>query len=50
LDKYRGARRVFRNDPEMPLRERHPAVFQVNWNDKATSIKAISEELWFFGS
>jgi FkbH-like protein len=39
------ARRVFREHPEMLLRENHLAVFQANWNDKATNIKAISEEL-----
>ena len=31
--------------PEMLLREHHIAVFQANWNDKATNIKAIAEEL-----
>jgi FkbH-like protein len=39
------ARRVLRDHPEMLLREKHLAVFQANWNDKATNIKAISEEL-----
>jgi len=39
------ARRVFRDHREMLLREKHLAVFQANWNDKATNIKAISEEL-----
>ncbi len=39
------ARRVLREHPEMLLRENHLAVFQANWNDKATNIKAISEEL-----
>jgi len=39
------ARRVLRDHPEMLLRENHLAVFQANWNDKATNIKAISEEL-----
>jgi FkbH-like protein len=29
----------------MLLREDHIAVFQANWNDKATNIKAIAEEL-----
>jgi FkbH-like protein len=29
----------------MALREEHIAVFQANWNDKATNIKAIAEEL-----
>ena len=39
------ARQVFRCHPEMLLQEKHVAVFQANWNDKATNIKAISEEL-----
>ena len=39
------ARAVFREHPEMLLRETHIAVFQANWNDKATNIRAISEEL-----
>jgi FkbH-like protein len=39
------ARVPFREHPEMLLREEHFAVFQANWNDKATNIKAIAEEL-----
>ena len=39
------ARQPFRKHPEMLLRENHIAVFQANWNDKATNIKAIAEEL-----
>lgn len=39
------ARRVFKEHPEMLLRESHIAVFQANWNDKATNIKSIAEEL-----
>ena len=39
------ARRVFREHPEMLIREEHLTVFQANWNDKATNIKAVSEEL-----
>jgi FkbH-like protein len=39
------ARQPFRRHPEMLLREEHIAVFQANWNDKATNIKAIAEEL-----
>lgn len=39
------ARLPFRNHPEMLLREEHFAVFQANWNDKATNITAISKEL-----
>jgi len=39
------ARQPFREHPEMLLREEHIAVFQANWNDKATNIKAIADEL-----
>jgi HAD superfamily phosphatase (TIGR01681 family) len=39
------ARRVFREHPEMLIREEHLTVFQANWNDKATNIKAVSEKL-----
>lgn len=39
------ARQVFREHPDMLLREDHIAVFQANWNDKATNIKAIADEL-----
>ena len=39
------ARRVLRDHPDMLLREKDLAVFQANWNDKASNIKAIAEEL-----
>jgi len=39
------ARPTFQKHPEMVLREDHIAVFQANWNDKASNIKAIAEEL-----
>jgi FkbH-like protein len=39
------ARAPFRKHPEMLLKEDHFAVFQANWNDKATNIRAIAEEL-----
>lgn len=39
------ARMPFRKHPEMLLREEHFAVFQANWNDKASNIKAIADEL-----
>ena len=39
------ARLPFQNHPEMLLRESHIAVFQANWNDKATNIQAIAKEL-----
>jgi FkbH-like protein len=39
------ARQPFRQHPEMLLRENHVAVFQANWNDKASNIRAIADEL-----
>ena len=39
------AREPFEKHPEMLLKLDHIAVFQANWNDKATNIKAIAEEL-----
>ncbi len=39
------ARLPFQRHPEMLLRENHLAVFQANWNDKATNIRAIAAEL-----
>ena len=39
------ARSPFRHHPEMLLKEQHIAVFQANWNDKATNIRAIAQEL-----
>lgn len=39
------ARAAFREHPEMVLKEDHIAVFQANWNDKATNIRAIAAEL-----
>ena len=39
------ARRPFAEHPDMLLREEHIAVFQANWNDKATNIAAIAEAL-----
>ncbi len=39
------ARAPFLEHPEMLLRLDHLAVFQANWNDKATNIQAIAEEL-----
>lgn len=40
-----AARAPFRNHPEMVLGEQHFAVFQANWNDKATNISSIAETL-----
>ena len=39
------ARAPFERHPEMLLKLEHIAVFQANWNDKATNIQAIAEEL-----
>ena len=39
------ARKMFREHPEMLLREEHIAVFQANWQDKATNLRAIAETL-----
>jgi FkbH-like protein len=39
------AREPFQKHPEMLLKLDHIAVFQANWNDKATNIQAIAEEL-----
>jgi FkbH-like protein len=39
------ARSPFRQHPEMLLKEEHFAVFQANWDDKATNIEAIAAEL-----
>ena len=39
------ARRPFKEHPDMLLKEEHIAVFQANWNDKATNIRAIAKEL-----
>lgn len=39
------ARTPFTNHPEMLLKLDDIAVFQANWNDKATNIKAIANEL-----
>jgi FkbH-like protein len=39
------AREPFEKHPEMLLKLNHIAVFQANWNDKATNIQAIADEL-----
>jgi FkbH-like protein len=39
------ARTAFAKHADMLLREEHIAVFQANWNDKATNIAAIAREL-----
>ena len=37
--------RPFREHPDMLLKERHFAVLQINWKDKASNIKAIADTL-----
>ena len=39
------AREPFRRHPEMLLREDHIAVFQANWDDKASNLSAIADAL-----
>jgi FkbH-like protein len=39
------ARSPFRSHPEMLLKEEHIAVFQANWQDKASNLRAIAETL-----
>jgi FkbH-like protein len=39
------AREPFLKHPEMLLKLDHIAVFQANWNDKATNMQAIADEL-----
>ena len=39
------ARGPFRAHPEMILKEQHVAVFQANWQDKASNLKAIAQTL-----
>lgn len=41
------ARVPFEQHPEMLMKLEHIAVFQANWNDKATNIQAIADELSF---
>jgi FkbH-like protein len=39
------ARTPFEKHPDMLLKLEHIAIFQANWNDKATNIQAIADEL-----
>ncbi len=39
------ARQPFDEHPDMLLRPEHIAVFQANWDDKASNIRAIAQEL-----
>jgi FkbH-like protein len=41
----RIAKQVFLEHPEMLIKMEHIASFKANWNDKASNIKAIAEEL-----
>ena len=36
---------VFRNHPDMILKEGHIAAYRINWEDKATNIRQIAEDL-----
>jgi FkbH-like protein len=40
-----AARRPFREHPDMLLKESHLAVFQANWDDKASNLEAIAAAL-----
>ena len=40
------ARESFLKHPEMLLKLDHITIFQANWNDKATDLRAIAEELY----
>ena len=39
------ARSAFREHPDMLIREQHISVFQANWTDKASNIRAIAKNL-----
>lgn len=39
------ARQVFRDHPDMLLREEHIAAFQANWFDKAANLRKIAQDL-----
>ena len=41
----KNAREPFKKHPDMILREDHIAIFQANWSDKASNIKAIANQL-----
>ncbi|MGA3207405.1 MAG: HAD-IIIC family phosphatase [Syntrophales bacterium] len=36
---------VFRNHPDMVLKEEHIATYRINWEDKVTNIRQIAEDL-----
>ena len=37
--------KVFKEHPDMQLKEKHIAAYRINWNDKASNIKMIADEL-----
>ena len=41
----KNAREPFKEHPDMILKENHIAIFQANWSDKASNIKAIANSL-----
>ena len=41
----KNAREPFQKHPDMILKEDHIAIFQANWSDKASNIKAIADTL-----
>src|SRR3989344_2360251 len=42
---FDDAIKVFREHPNMILKENHIAAWRINWNDKATNIRELAEEL-----
>ena len=39
------ALQVIRNHPAMRLREEHFAAMRINWEDKASNLRSLAEEL-----
>src|SRR3989344_2492878 len=42
---FDDAIKVFREHPNMILKENHISAWRINWNDKATNIRELAEEL-----
>lgn len=42
---FEDAIKVFREHPNMILKENHIAAWRINWNDKATNIRELAQEL-----
>lgn len=42
---FEDAIKVFREHPNMILKENHIAAWRINWNDKATNIRELAKEL-----